>query len=316
MSAAAAYIYWVVFGVWLVVLATVAYFFVKNPRAYGTTRLLLAVLGIDTFRNLVESGYFGVYFGGQYGIFPHSVVEILGQPALLIVPKLLNIVSGCVVLSLLLWRWLPLAVKERSVADQHTTELEAIARIDSLTGIPNRRHLVELAEIEWVRHERYQRPLSLIMLDIDKFKAINDAHGHAAGDKVLAAIALVCGSVRRHSDTIARIGGEEFAVLLPETSLEQAQAAAERLVKAIAAHAVEVDAAAIRVTASAGVAEAAWDVPDFAALMRRADEALYRAKALGRNRVECVDAEPAPPPRQAFAASAAPARKAATAARK
>lgn len=305
MSAAAAYVYWVVFGVWLVVLSTVVYFFLKNPRAYGTTRLLLAVLGIDTFRNLVESGYFGVYFGGQYGIFPHGVVAILGQPMLLIVPKLLNIASGCVVLGVLLMRWLPLAVKERSAADRHATELEAIARIDPLTGIPNRRHLVELAEIEWVRHERYQRPLSLIMLDIDKLKAINDVYGHAAGDKVLAAIALVCGSVRRHSDTIARIGGEEFAVLLPETSLAQAQAAAERLIREIAAHAVEVDGAAIRVTASAGVAEAVWDVPDFATLMRRADQALYRAKSLGRNRVECADAESKPAPKRGAAVSAA-----------
>ncbi len=290
MSAAAAYVYWAIVVLWALVLGTIAFFFVRSPRAYGGTRLLLAVLAIDTARNIIENLYFGAYFGAQYGIFPHGLVELLGRPGLLILPKLLNIASGSVVLVLLLWRWLPLAIKERRSADLHATELETIARIDALTGIPNRRHLLEIAEIEWIRHERYQRPLSLIMLDIDRFKSINDTHGHAAGDRALAAIALACGGVRRQSDVIARVGGKEFAVLLPETNLAQAKAAAERLVRAIAKEVIVVDGAPIRLTASAGVAEAVGDVPDFAALMRRADQALYRAKSLGRNRVEAEDA--------------------------
>jgi diguanylate cyclase (GGDEF)-like protein len=291
MSAIAAYVYWVSVALWLVVLTIVSIFFVRNPRAYGTTRLLLAVLAIDTFRNIIENVYFGAYFGAQYGIFPHHLVALLGQPTLLILPKLLNILSGCVVLGLLLLRWLPLAIRERTLTEEHVTQLESIARVDQLTGIPNRRHFLEMAQIEWARHERYQRPLSLIMLDIDGFKSINDTYGHGAGDRVLAAISLVCCSVRRHSDTTARIGGEEFAVLLPETALPQAQAVAERLVRAIAAETVNFDDAKIEVTASAGVAEAGYETPDFEGLMRRADEALYRAKEEGRNRVELMNGE-------------------------
>jgi diguanylate cyclase (GGDEF)-like protein len=286
MGSMAAYVYWVSVALWSVVLATVAVFFVRNPRAYGTIRLLLVVLAIDTVRNIIENIYFGAYFGAQYGIFPRDLVVLLGQPNLLIVPKLLNIVSGCVVLGLLLLRWLPLTIRERLMADEHVTELESIARIDPLTGIPNRRHFFEMAEIEWARHERYQRPLSLIMLDIDGFKLVNDTYGHAAGDRVLAAISLVCSSVRRHSDTTARIGGEEFAVLLPETTLPQAHAVAERLVRTIAAESINFDSAEIRVTVSGGVAEAGNRTSDFAELMRQADKALYRAKETGRNQVK------------------------------
>ena len=88
MSVAAALIYWVIVAVWLIVLATIAVFYVRNPRTFGTTRLLLAVIGIDTIRNIVENVYFGLYFGGQYGLFSSEISKLLGNPYLLIVPKL------------------------------------------------------------------------------------------------------------------------------------------------------------------------------------------------------------------------------------
>src|SRR6516164_9319274 len=100
MNLAAASIYWVVVALWVTVLVTVLIAYGKNPRAFGTTRLLLCVLAIDTFRNIFENVYFGLYFGGLYGLFPHDVLTVLGQPLLLIVPKILNVLAGCVVLGL------------------------------------------------------------------------------------------------------------------------------------------------------------------------------------------------------------------------
>jgi diguanylate cyclase (GGDEF)-like protein/PAS domain S-box-containing protein len=117
MSLVAALIYWVIIALWLAVLATVGVAFVRNPRTFGATRLLLSVLTIDTFRNIAENLYFGLYFGGQYGLFPASIVGVLGNPSYLILPKVMNVIAACAVLGLLVLRWLPLASKERSQAD-------------------------------------------------------------------------------------------------------------------------------------------------------------------------------------------------------
>jgi len=173
----------------------------------------------------------------------------------------------------------------------HADELEALARIDALTGIANRRHFLEFAEIEWSRLERYERPLSLLMIDIDNFKAINDRFGHDAGDKALTLVARICANTRRHADIAGRIGGEEFAVLLPETPLLQAQMVAERLRLAISKDEIVLDGGCIKLTISVGVAETAPDVADFAHLMKRADRALYAAKTAGRNRVALAQSD-------------------------
>ena len=107
MTLVAALIYWVIVALWALVLGTVVFFYVRNPRAFGTTRLLLAVVAVDTFRNIIENVYFGLYFGGQYGLFSHEFVEVLGQPWLLIVPKILNVIAALTVLGLLLCCWMP-----------------------------------------------------------------------------------------------------------------------------------------------------------------------------------------------------------------
>jgi hypothetical protein len=163
MNVAAASIYWVIVVLWITVLVTVLVSYVKNPRAFGTTRLLLCVLAIDTFRNIFENVYFGVYFGGMYGLFPHVVVTVLGQSMLLIAPKILNILAGCVVLSLLLMRWLPMAVAERELATQYADHLEGLATTDPLTRLYNRRHFETAARAELARFQRYFRPLSMLM---------------------------------------------------------------------------------------------------------------------------------------------------------
>lgn len=177
------------------------------------------------------------------------------------------------------------------------TDLVQRASVDSMTGLFNRRHFLELAEGEWSRFDRYERPLSLLMLDIDMFKSINDRYGHDVGDRVIEHIAGICRDSKRTSDIVARIGGEEFVMLLPETSVESAQLVAERLRTRIAETPVDIAGAPIGVTASIGVAEASTAMENIAGLMKAADEALYRAKNAGRNRVACnPDIAPHKPP--------------------
>ncbi len=165
-------------------------------------------------------------------------------------------------------------------------EMAELAMTDALTGIFNRRHFMARLDGEWKRFRRYGRALSLLMLDIDYFKSINDRYGHDVGDQVIVAIARLCGAQTRDSDMAARIGGEEFAILLPETDLDDARVAAERLRAAVAERPIASNAGPITVTVSIGatLAEQAADPADF---MKRADEGLYAAKHGGRN---CVAA--------------------------
>jgi diguanylate cyclase (GGDEF)-like protein len=164
-------------------------------------------------------------------------------------------------------------------------ELRTLATTDPLTGAYNRRHFFALAEAEWQRFSRYERPISLLMLDIDHFKAVNDQHGHDAGDRAIAMVADACRKAKRDTDVLARVGGEEFAILLPETNAADAAQFAERLRRAV----VEPEARDIRqpakVTISIGVAQASAEANSIAKLMKQADSALYAAKRQGRDRV-------------------------------
>jgi diguanylate cyclase (GGDEF)-like protein len=163
--------------------------------------------------------------------------------------------------------------------------LAAAASTDGLTGLPNRGRLDERAAEAIAVAARYARSLACLMIDIDHFKLINDTYGHAAGDEVLRETARRLCSVCRSADFAGRYGGEEFTVLMPETDLDGAVAAGERIRVTLAAHPVRASGTEISITASVGVA--AWQV-DMAAhedLYGPADRALYRAKRLGRNRV-------------------------------
>lgn len=157
---------------------------------------------------------------------------------------------------------------------------------DYLTGLSNRRAFFEAAEIELERRRRAPRPTSMIMIDADHFKAVNDRYGHAGGDAVLRHLAAALNLTFRDVDIVARVGGEEFAVLLPSTDLAAASAVAERLRATVEAAAVRIDGAAIGYTISAGVATMDGRVMTLEGLMKRADQALYAAKARGRNRVD------------------------------
>ena len=170
---------------------------------------------------------------------------------------------------------------------QQAQELERLATTDGMTGIYNRRHFLTLAELEWNKACRYNRPLTLLMLDIDYFKSINDAYGHQAGDEVIVHLANLAGSCKRTTDVLARLGGEEFALLLPETDLPQAQIFAERLREEVAAHPLVVTSQPIRATISIGVAAKSPKTTTLPKLINVADKALYEAKRAGRNRVTC-----------------------------
>ncbi len=172
-------------------------------------------------------------------------------------------------------------------------ELEVLATRDSLTGARNRASFMRIAAEELDRAARYVRPVSMLLLDIDRFKTVNDTHGHPAGDAVIKQLAVTCAAGLRTMDQLGRLGGEEFAILLPETDLPRAEQVAERLRVAVEAVRVPVGSKQLSFTVSIGVAER----PSFETLdqlMSRVDEALYAAKHGGRNQVQAAAEPPGP----------------------
>jgi diguanylate cyclase (GGDEF)-like protein len=165
-------------------------------------------------------------------------------------------------------------------------ELRIQATTDPLTGIYNRRRFLELGHYEHAREVRNLRGLSVLVLDIDHFKKVNDTHGHGVGDDTLIRFAQLCRTCLRALDTIGRIGGEEFAILLPETALADACQVAERMRAAVEACTMAGQHEPFQITVSIGVAQVQKG-ETFDALMARSDQQLYAAKHGGRNRVYC-----------------------------
>ncbi len=173
-----------------------------------------------------------------------------------------------------------------SLARARRVELDELLATDVLTGLANRRKLEELLEHEVTRARRFETPLSVVMIDLDHVKQVNDTHGHLAGDAVLSAVGRTVQSELREVDGAGRYGGEELLLVLPGTNLEGARAAAERVRAAIAAQVVEHDGQRLTVTASAGCATLDPRRPRTAGeLVQAADAALYAAKEAGRDRV-------------------------------
>ena len=160
-----------------------------------------------------------------------------------------------------------------------------LANIDPLTKSLTRRQLFNIAESEFLRYARYRRPLSILVIDADRFKNINDSYGHHAGDIVLRSLSLVALEQKRAQDTFGRLGGEEFGLILPETNLEQARIVADRIQKTWEKSPVNLDGELIRSTVSIGVAEAHPEDTSFDDVLRRADRMMYKAKEAGRNQV-------------------------------
>lgn len=189
----------------------------------------------------------------------------------------------------------------RSVLDEMTRNalheanrhLHDLAHTDALTGLGNRRHFDAQAQREVARALRHRQPLCLMLFDVDRFKNINDTYGHDVGDKVLQALSKSAQQQLREHDLLARIGGEEYAVLLPDTGPAEALLAAERLRCAISECRVVIDEkTVVQCTVSLGVCELSDSASDLDAMMKAADEALYQAKQGGRNQT-CLYSPPA-----------------------
>jgi diguanylate cyclase (GGDEF)-like protein len=165
-------------------------------------------------------------------------------------------------------------------------DLRRLATVDPLTGTLNRRSFFDLAAQEFSHSRRHDRRLAAIMLDIDHFKSVNDTYGHQTGDEVIRAVAEVCRDVLRERDIMGRLGGEEFACVLPDSSVEQSMIVAERLRAAVATRCFKSQSHRHdHITVSVGVANLVESDVDVSAVLDRADAALYEAKRTGRNRV-------------------------------
>ena len=182
-----------------------------------------------------------------------------------------------------------LVVRDITHKRQSTEQHRRTQLCDHLTGLANRRAFFEAGELALERWRQAPRPMALLMLDADHFKRINDLHGHQVGDAALCHLAALLTASFREVDVVARIGGEEFAVLLTSTSLVSACAAAARLRTAVAASPLQVDGTAVPLTLSIGVAAMDHDTTDLVDLLKRADAALYAAKRGGRNQVRVAD---------------------------
>ncbi|MCW8955143.1 MAG: GGDEF domain-containing protein, partial [Sulfurimonas sp.] len=167
-----------------------------------------------------------------------------------------------------------------------TKEIELLSQTDALTGLWNRRHLEESLDIEFKRARRYNHDMSIMMIDLDHFKNINDTYGHMAGDEVLRQISTRIKECQRETDFIGRYGGEEIVVILPETDLETSAQIADSILKTIAAKPVKFESDSIPVTTSIGISCLRKEHSSYPMIFAEADEALYKAKENGRNRVE------------------------------
>ena len=179
-----------------------------------------------------------------------------------------------------------------AIALENSTLFEKMSQLairDPLTGIFNRRHFIESAMIEFKRTKRNKRPFSIILIDIDHFKKVNDTFGHLTGDQVLQMVTKDCQDVLREGDVFGRYGGEEFAILLPETQLQESLEVAERVREVIEKNTVDYGSRQIKITASLGVAGWCEKCKSIESLLSLADQALYVAKAEGRNCVRTID---------------------------
>ena len=174
--------------------------------------------------------------------------------------------------------------------EQMNEELERLATTDALTSAFNRRYFMSKLEDEVERARRYKHPSSLLMIDVDHFKRINDSFGHDVGDTVLIQLVKLLEAQVRQLDTVARIGGEEFAILLPETGKKEAMISAERLLRIVRAASIEAGGNKLQFTISIGCTEFGADSPKVEAILKTADLALYEAKESGRDRVVVGDA--------------------------
>ncbi|MGC9456319.1 MAG: diguanylate cyclase [Halothiobacillaceae bacterium] len=219
-------------------------------------------------------------------VAPWSLVHVhpVSQIREAVLEALAPLFSSFVMLLFILLAMYLVLLRQTREHESFSQALQRMAVTDPLTEVFNRRHFISVAESERERARRHDRALSLLFLDVDHFKQVNDRHGHAVGDLVLKEFVVRCGRKLRAADTLARLGGEEFAILLPETDLDGATQVAEHLRQDLAAEPLRIDGQLMSVTASVGVAQLRPD-ESVDSWLGRADHAMYEAKRRGRNRV-------------------------------
>ncbi len=258
------------------------------------TPFLVACLVVGTMLLIRPLYAFALYAAAFIAFF--LLIDRGADPAIVLSNRVNGLTMsalGCA-LSIMMWRHFTVESfqrrqieAQRAQLERVNRELEGMAFNDSLTGLPNRRYFDREIDRVLAGMARGGPAASVIELDIDHFKDVNDTYGHHAGDEVLVWIArLIAGAIRK-SDLFARYGGEEFILLLPETPLESARAVAEKLRRLIEESVIAVEGHSIRVTASFGVAQLNMDTDG--SYYRSVDRALYSAKSRGRN---CVEAAP------------------------
>ena len=250
---------------------------------------LLPSVVLATMLSVDKVGVGGMWFVARTSVLLIATciatAALLGFPVQIATP--MDVMLAC--LPLLVVYPLAIGTTAYSLANKlarQNRRLDELGRTDELTGLANRRQCLSLAQTELARHRRTNRSAVLVILDIDHFKEINDRYGHPIGDEVLCTVARVLRESCRKSDSVARYGGDEFVMMLPETTLRGAEEASRRLRAKLEGAAFE-RAADLRCTVSLGAAEAQAEM-DVDAWVRQADAALYRAKLAGRNRFEAA----------------------------
>ena len=280
---------------WTITSGAVAYVLADEARGlvpsvlamilfFGTFSLTVAeVIGIGCYALLA----FGVAIGAATQLRAAPLDTLDAAYALMVV----IVLTGCIALSLRIQRIRARLRHQHEALAQALAFNRDLATRDELTGLLNRRAMLDLMQLEHRRSLRSGRPLLLAQLDIDHFKPINDQHGHATGDRALQAFA---GTVRAHvrdTDVLARWGGEEFVLMLCDTDLDDARALLERIRQAVQALAIAHATGTLHMTVSAGIALHSTS-DTVVHTLERADQALYAAKALGRNRVVVAPSGP------------------------
>ena len=274
--------------VWTITSGAVAYVLAGDARGLVLS-VLAMILFFGTFGlTVAEVIGIGVYallaFASAIGVSSRFNANASGYLDIAYALMVLILLSGCIALNLRIQRIRAKLQQQREALAQALEVNRELATRDELTGLLNRRAMLDLMALEHRRSLRSGRPLLLAQLDIDHFKPINDQHGHATGDRALQAFASTVRASVRDTDVLARWGGEEFVLMLTDTSADQARGLLERIRQAVQALEIAHSAGSLQLTVSIGLAQhLPGDTVEHT--LERADQALYRAKALGRNRV-------------------------------
>ena len=274
--------------VWTITSGAVAYVLAGDARGLVLS-VLAMILFFGTFGlTVAEVIGIGVYallaFASAIGVSSRFNANASGYLDIAYALMVLIVLSGCIALNLRIQRIRAKLQQQREALAQALEVNRELATRDELTGLINRRAMLDLMALEHSRSLRSGRPLLLAQLDIDHFKPINDQHGHATGDRALQAFAGTVRACVRDTDVLARWGGEEFVLMLTDTSAEHARELLERIRQAVQALEIAHSAGSLQLTVSIGLAQhLPGDTVEHT--LERADQALYRAKALGRNRV-------------------------------